>query len=124
MGRKPRVFVEGGVYHVYCRTAHGERAFEDPDEAAAFVEVLRETKEHDGFLIYAWCLMANHYHLAIGTTRVPLWRSMATINVRVSKGYNLRKQLLGPLWAWNASGRGWGSLQSFSARTPAASAAW
>jgi len=50
MGRKPSVFVEGGVYHVYCRTAHGERAFEDPDEAAAFVEVLRETKERDGSL--------------------------------------------------------------------------
>ena len=98
MGRKPRVFVEGGVYHVYCRTAHGERAFDDPDEAAAFVEVLRETKERDGFLVYAWCLMPNHYHLALRTTRVPLWRSMATINVRVSKGYNRRKQLLGPLW--------------------------
>ena len=68
MGRKPRVFVEGGVYHVYCRTAHGERAFDDPDEAAAFVEVLRETKERDGFLVYAWCLMANHYHLALRTT--------------------------------------------------------
>ena len=98
MGRKPRVFIEGGVYHVYCRTAHGERAFDDPDEAAAFVEVLLETKERDGFLVYAWCLMPNHYHLALRTTRVPLWRSMATINVRVSKGYNRRKQLLGPLW--------------------------
>ena len=98
MGRKPRVFVEGGVYHVYCRTAHGERAFEDPEEAAAFVAVLRETKERDGFLVYAWCLMANHYHIALRTTRVPLWRSMATINVRVTKGYNHRKQLLGPLW--------------------------
>jgi len=65
MGRKPRVFVEGGVYHVYCRTAHGERAFGDEGEAAAFVEVLWEIKERDGFLVYAWCVMANHYHLAL-----------------------------------------------------------
>ncbi|NOZ78108.1 MAG: transposase [Acidobacteria bacterium] len=98
MGRRPRVFVEGGVYHVYCRTAHGERAFEDQGEAAAFVEVVREIKERDGFLLYAWSLMANHYHLALRSTRVSLWRSMASINVRVTKGYNRRKELLGPLW--------------------------
>jgi len=98
MGRKPRLFVEGGVYHVYCRTAHGERVFKDEEEAAAFVGVLREIKERDGFLLYAWCLMANHYHVALRSTRVPLWRSMASINVRVTKAYNRRKKLLGPLW--------------------------
>jgi hypothetical protein len=28
MPRKPRLFVSGGIYHVYCRTHRGEMRFE------------------------------------------------------------------------------------------------
>ena len=98
MPRKPRVFVEGGAYHVYCRTGRGARVFDEAEEAAAFVEVLRKVKERDGFLLYAWCLMGSHYHLAVRTTRVPLWRSMASLHVTVSKGFNRRHKVFGPLW--------------------------
>jgi len=31
MPRRPRVFVEGGVYHVYNRVASGDRVFGDPE---------------------------------------------------------------------------------------------
>jgi hypothetical protein len=33
-----RVFVEGGLYHVYNRFARGESVFSDPEEAIEFVE--------------------------------------------------------------------------------------
>jgi hypothetical protein len=50
MPRNPRVFVEGGLYHVYNRFARGEGVFADPEEAVEFVELLREVKGRDGFL--------------------------------------------------------------------------
>jgi len=33
MPRRPRVFVEGGIYHVYNRFARGAELFSEPEEA-------------------------------------------------------------------------------------------
>ena len=41
MSRPNRIFVEGGVYHVYNRLGRGERVFDQEMEAVAFVELLR-----------------------------------------------------------------------------------
>jgi REP element-mobilizing transposase RayT len=98
MPRKPRVFIEGGIYHVYCRTSRGEAAFVDEAEAAAFVDVLQRVKERDGLVLFAWALMSNHYHLALRTAEVPLWRSMASIQGLTTKGFNRRRRVYGPLW--------------------------
>ena len=46
MPRKPRVFVEGGIYHVYNRFASGEAVFADPEEALEFIELLRFVKDN------------------------------------------------------------------------------
>ncbi len=98
MPRPPRVFVDGAIYHVYCRVGHGEPVFGDPAEAAALVEVLKEVKRRDEFAVYAWCVMSNHYHLAMRTARVPLWRTMRLVQGRFAKGYNRRHRVYGPLW--------------------------
>jgi hypothetical protein len=36
MPRKPRVFIDGGIYHVYCRASRGEAVFADETEATGF----------------------------------------------------------------------------------------
>lgn len=98
MPRRPRVFVNGALYHVYCRVARGEPVFAEREEARRFVSVVGEVRDRDGFAILAWCLMSNHYHLALRTGRVPLWRSMRLIQGRSSVGYCRRKRIPGPLW--------------------------
>ena len=98
MPRKLRMFVEGGVYHVYCRVSRGDGVFLDEVEAESFLEIVREVKQRDAFIVYAWCLMSNHYHMAVRTAEVPLWRSMASIQGRTSKGFNSRHRVFGPLW--------------------------
>ena len=98
MPRKPRVFVEGGIYHVYCRASRGEAVFADDTEAAAFVDILRRVKSRDDLVIFAWALMSNHYHVALRTVEVPLWRSMASIQGLTTKGFNRRHRVYGPLW--------------------------
>ena len=54
MPRKPRVFIEGGIYHVYCRASRGEAVFADEAEAAAFIDVLKRVKDRDGLVLFAW----------------------------------------------------------------------
>jgi hypothetical protein len=56
MPRKPRLFIEGGIYHVCCRASHGEAVFADQAEAAAFVGVLQKVRERDGLVLFAWGL--------------------------------------------------------------------
>ena len=98
MPRKPRLFLPRAIYHVYCRVARGEFVFGDVNEAAEFVETARHVRDLDGWKILAWCLMGNHYHLVVATDTVPLWRSMARLQGRVSRGFNKRRRYLGRLW--------------------------
>ena len=98
MPRRPRVFVDGAIYHVYCRFAHGARVFGSAEEAERFLAIVREVKRSDGLSILAWCLMPTHYHLAVRTGRVPLWRSLRVIQGRFALVHNRRHRTLGPLW--------------------------
>ena len=41
MPRTPRVFVEGGIYHVYNRFASGEAIFADPEVARDFIDLVQ-----------------------------------------------------------------------------------
>ena len=61
MARKPRLFVAGAIYHVYCRVARGEPVFDDPDEAEEFVEVVGNVRDLDGWEVLAWCLMSTPF---------------------------------------------------------------
>lgn len=98
MPRRPRVFADGAIYHVYCRFAHGARVFAEAEEAERFAAILRDVKRTDDLTILAWCLMPTHYHLAVRTGRLPLWRSMRLVQGRFAAGHNRRHHTLGPLW--------------------------
>jgi hypothetical protein len=72
MPRPDRVFVAGGVYHVYNRMGRGERVFDGAEDAARFVELLRRVASRDGLTVYAWCLMSNHSGSLQRRSRRPL----------------------------------------------------
>lgn len=98
MPRHPRLFIPGATYHVYSRVARGEFVFDDQSEAVEFVETLRGVRDLDGWTIFAWCLMGNHFHLVLKTRNVDLWRSMARLQGTVSRRFNRRHGYLGRLW--------------------------
>ncbi len=98
MPRHPRLFVPGATYHVYCRVARGEFVFDDPLEAEEFVSAVREVRDLHGWQIFAWTLMANHYHLVVKTGSIPLWRSMLRLQSDVARRFNKRHRFLGRLW--------------------------
>jgi REP element-mobilizing transposase RayT len=54
------VFVNGAMYHVYCRTSRGDAIFADRAATEGFVEILREVKRRNGQTVFAWCVMSNH----------------------------------------------------------------
>ena len=98
MPRRPRVFVEGGLYHVYNRFASGEGVFSDPEEAREFVDFLRFVKKRDGWTVFGWSLMSNHYHLAIRSRAVPISHGLHYLQGRFSQRFNRRRKRTGALW--------------------------
>ena len=98
MPRRPREFVEGGIYHVYNRFASGEPVFADPEESLEFIDFLRHVKQRDGWTVFAWVLMSNHYHLAIRSRAVPISRGFQYLQGRFSQRFNRGRKRTGALW--------------------------
>jgi REP element-mobilizing transposase RayT len=98
MVRRPRLDYEGAVHHVYNRVASGEGMFDDPEEARRFLDLMREVKERDGWSVFAWTLLPNHFHAALRSSVAPLSRGMHTLQCRFSRGFNRRRGRTGGLW--------------------------
>lgn len=98
MPRKPRLFVSGGIYHVYCRTHRGEMRFERQSDTDSFIRTVAEISSTHQLTILAFALMSNHYHLVVRTADVKLWRSMAAIQARITREHNRRHRVLGSGW--------------------------
>lgn len=86
------------MYHVYNRTGRGGHVFSERVEAERFVELLREITRRDEVTVFAWCLMSNHYHLALRTGPVSLDRPLRSLQQRVTRGINARARVYGSLW--------------------------
>lgn len=69
MARKPRIEFAGAIYHVLNRGNYRAKIFEEPRAALAFVDCLFETCEKSGWLLHAFTVMQNHYHLVVETPR-------------------------------------------------------
>ncbi len=69
MARKPRIEFAGAIYHVLNRGNYKADLFDSAGAAQAFIECLFQTCERMGWRLHAYCLMRNHYHLAVETPR-------------------------------------------------------
>ena len=49
MPRRPRVFLEVGTYHVYCRVTRREPDFADREAAERFIEIVRVVPRSSAF---------------------------------------------------------------------------
>lgn len=65
MPRKPRIEFPGSYYHVYNRGNYRRDLFNLPGAAAAFERTLFEACEAYAWLLHAFTIMQNHFHLAL-----------------------------------------------------------
>lgn len=97
MARPLRLESEDGVYHVLNRGNYRADIFRTEKAKTAFLQCLAEACEKTGWRVHAWCLMSNHYHLAISTPRANLVEGMrwlqGTFSVRFNRLRNERGHL-------------------------------
>ena len=67
MARQVRIEYAGAFYHVMSRGNNGQKIFYGKKGQESFLKVLNETCERTGWIVHAYVLMGNHYHLLIET---------------------------------------------------------
>jgi REP element-mobilizing transposase RayT len=81
MARPLRLEFAGALYHVTARGNERRSIFlGDVGDRAAFLELLGATCERFNWLVHAYCLMTNHYHLLVETPDANLSKGMRQLN--------------------------------------------
>ena len=98
MARKPRVEFEGATYHVMCRGNRQEAIFKDGKDHERFLDTLEEVALRNGWLIHAFVLMGNHYHLLLETPEPNLVDGMRWFQSTYTQRFNARHKVWGHLF--------------------------
>jgi len=88
MARPIRLEFPGAMYHVTTRGNGGDDIFVDDQDRVQFLEVLGEVVSRAGWIVHAYVLMDNHYHLLIETPNGNLSRGMRQLNGVYTQRYN------------------------------------
>ncbi|MCM2304262.1 MAG: transposase [Elusimicrobia bacterium] len=72
MGRTHRIHFAGAIYHAMARGVDGCSIYADDFDRRHFLAGIRRMTERTSAEILAYCLMGNHFHLAIRVGKVPL----------------------------------------------------
>lgn len=95
MARPLRIEFEGALYHVMARGNARTDIFLDEVDRRIFVENLGRVCERFHWLVWAWCLMSNHYHLLVETLQATLSRGMREVNGVYTQAFNRRHDRVG-----------------------------
>jgi REP element-mobilizing transposase RayT len=95
MARPYRLQAEGCFYHITSRGDDRKRIYVSEADFDKFLEYLLEAKKKYGFYLYAYCLMSNHYHLLIETSRPNLSQIMHYVNGSYTNYYNIKRKRCG-----------------------------
>ncbi len=69
--------------------------FLDDEDRTLFLHILRSVVKKHGWLLYAYCLMDNHYHLLVETPRANISKGMHLLNTRYCVRFNRRHDRVG-----------------------------
>ncbi len=98
MPRQVRIEFEGAIYHVMCRGDRREPIFADDTDRRTFLRTLAESVARCGWLVHAFVLMGNHYHLLLETPEANLVRGMTWFQTTYTVRFNARHRLVGHLF--------------------------
>jgi len=98
MARPLRIEYEGGLYHVTSRGNAGQDIFLREEDRKRFLKTLSEVVERYCWIIHAYCLMSNHYHLLVETPQGNLSAGMRQLNGVYTQRFNLRHGRVGHLF--------------------------
>lgn len=91
MPRKPRVEVEGGVFHVWARGNDRQRIFFEDEDRRLYLDLLGYVVRTRSWHVLAYCLMDNHVHLVVETPEANLGQGMWALHGYYAQDLNDRR---------------------------------
>ena len=88
MARKFRIQYPGAIYHVINRGNYRSFIFDSEGARVSFLKCLRECCESQGWVLHAWVLMGNHYHLCLETPEANLVDGMRWLQSTFANRFN------------------------------------
>ena len=88
MARPLRLEFAGALYHVTSRGDGREAIFRAVGDRRLFFDVLAGVWERFNWVIHAYCLMTNHYHLLVETPDGNLAKGMRELNGLYTQRFN------------------------------------
>src|SRR5687768_12366325 len=98
MSRPLRLEFPGAIFHVTSRGNERRDIYRDDDDRRRFLGLLARVIKERRWLLHAWVLMANHYHLLIETPEIGLSRGIKWLNQEYAKAFNKRHLRVGHLF--------------------------
>ena len=88
MARPLRIEYAGALYHVTSRGNAQENIYRNDADRMQFYNVLAEVCDRFNWVIHAYCLMDNHYHLLVETPEQNLSKGMRHLNGVYTQRFN------------------------------------
>lgn len=99
MPRSARMVDDGGIYHILNRGNGQQQVFKKDGDYSAFLGLLAQMREQFGIVLYAYCLMPNHFHLLVKVQMgVDLSRGMQWFMTTHVRRYHRHYNSSGHLW--------------------------
>ncbi len=98
MSRQLRLEFPGAIWHVTSRGNERRDIFRDDADRRRFVSLLARVVIDRRWILHAWVLMSNHYHLLIETPEGGLSRGVKWLNQTYAEAFNERHHRVGHLF--------------------------
>src|SRR5688572_1974613 len=98
MSRPLRLEFPGAIWHVTSRGNERRDIVRDDLDRRRFVAFLGRVVHDHNWILHAWVLMTNHYHLLVETPDCGLSRGVKWLNQRVAETFNERHDRVGHLF--------------------------
>ena len=95
MARPLRIEFAGALYHLTSRGDGQEDIYRSDDDRHRFFAVLGEVCERFDWIVHAYCLMGNHYHLLVETPGGNLAKGMRQLNGVYTQAFNRAHRRVG-----------------------------
>ena len=77
----PHIYLEHACYFITARTVRRQRLLDTDAKCALVRDILKAAVSHHGIRLYAWVILADHYHLLLETSDVaPIYKFIKSLH--------------------------------------------
>ncbi len=98
MSRPLRLEFAGALYHITSRGNEKKAIYLEDADFELFLSLMAEVCQRFNWVIHAYCLMTNHYHLVVETPDGNLSRGMRHLNGVYTQRFNSNHKRVGHLF--------------------------